>query len=232
MALFGNLEHQPLNELFHMLQTQTGMLYFHEAYHGRTLELTLAQGVLHALYIDGFPVQESARALSILYQLHHQSIGAFEFQRQDKLRSERTFALPLRTILRDNVHHTIPPDQLPHPDTRFHVVEAVQDVPQSLQHAWTQLSPHFAQSASASELAQVTRVPVSDLQVMLYHLRAVDLIAPVRAAGIARPTTAAPAPLPALGSPQPELLPATPAPVPLLQRMLGALRRLTGSGAA
>ena len=232
MALFGNLEHQPLNELFNMLQTQTGTLYFHEAYQGRTLELTLAQGVLHALYIDGFPVQESARTLAILYQLHAQSTGAFEFQRQDKIRAERTFTLPLRTILRDTVHHTIPPDQLPHPDTRFHRVEAVQDVPQSLQHAWTQLAPHLAQGISASELGRVTRVPVPDLQVMLYHLRAVDLIAPVRAAGIARSKPAIPAPLPALSSPQPELLPAAPAPVPLLQRMLGALRRLTGSGAA
>lgn len=228
MALFGNLEHQPLNELFHMLQAQTGTLYFHEAYQGRTLELTLAQGVLHALYLDGFSVQESARALAILYQLHHQSTGAFEFQRQD-VRSEQRFALPLRTILRDTTPHIIPPDQLPHPNTRFHAMEAVQDVPQSLQQAWTQLAPHLARGSSAAELAQVTRVPVPDLQVMLYHLRAVDLIAPIRAAGMVQQQTTVTGPI--LGRPQSEPLPATPAPIPLLRRMLGALRRFTSSAA-
>ena len=62
---------------------QTGSLFFHQAYQGRTVELTLMQGWLRALYLDGFPVQEPARVREVLGELRIQRQGAFEFQRQE-----------------------------------------------------------------------------------------------------------------------------------------------------
>lgn len=232
MAIFGNLEHHPLGELFKILQTQTGTLYFHEAYQGRTLELLLHQGILQALYVDGFPVQETERALAIIHQLQHQQRGAFEFQRRDGVHPTASFAVPLQMLLRDvafTTAHTIPPDQLPHPDTRFVASTAVPLVPPSLQHSWSLLAPYLAQGTSATDLAQVTRHALPEIQGMLHHLRAVDLISPVRAVPLVSHV------VPAESQPETTVevtLSSPVAPPTLLKRMLGALRRLTGSGAA
>lgn len=236
MALFGDLEHHALTDLARVLKSQTGSLFFHQAYQGRTVELTLMQGWLRALYLDGFPVQEPARVREVLGELRIQRQGAFEFQRQEfGAGTAILYALPLLDLLQEFTEAFIPRDQLPHPDTRFVALDPAPGVPPSLEAAWAALGPHLASGTSASELAGRVGQAEQDVLVMLHRLRAVDLIAPLRAA----------AQLPATSPQVAQLQSGTPAPTapyaaseaaapsqPLVRRLLGALRRLTGKARA
>ena len=234
MALFGDLEHHTLTDLARVLKSQTGTLFFHEAYQGRTLELTLVQGEVHALYLDGFPVQEPARVRDILRELHGQGRGAFEFQRRTFPATAPGFSAPaLVDLLREFSEAFIPVDQLPHPETRFLAAEAP-SVPASLAAEWALLQPHLVAGASASELCTRVGRPQRDVQVMLHRLRAVDLIAPYRSRA-AHPQLAhsaevfqGPAALAAAPLGQSPVA-APPASAPLMRRLLGALRRLAGA---
>lgn len=242
MALFGDLEHHTLTDLAKVLRSQTGTLFFHEAYQHRTLELTLVQGQVHALYLDGFPVRGAAQVRDILQELQAQGRGAFEFQRREfPAAAPRLYALDLGTLLQGGREAFIPADHLPHPDTRFVLNPGAQPVPPALAEGWALLRPHLGgeAGASASELARYVGRPEADLLVTLHRLRALDLIAPQRAAAPSRhsqgPAPSPQPPGPALEAPTPDgagaaasalLTPA--APVALVQRLLGALKRLGG----
>ena len=210
MTLFGDLQHHAIADLLKVLKAQHGTLYFHQAYQGRTLELTLTSGSLRALYIDGFPVRDESEARTILRQLPAR--GAFEFQKQAAATTDPGFyAVNLQALL-PGPAQAVPAEQLPHPDTRFQASGAGQPAPAGLQGGWQQVAPHRQEGRSAAELAQLTGQAVPDLQVTLHHLRAAGLITPYRAA-----------PPPAAAPVRPG--PAAPAPA-LVQRLLGALRRL------
>ncbi|MFC5849339.1 hypothetical protein [Deinococcus petrolearius] len=226
MALFGDLEHHALTDLARVLKSQTGTLYFHEAYQRRTLELTLRKGDLRAMYLDGFPVQTSEQVRDILRQLHSQGRGAFEFQRRDFPANVPGFYdLPLVELLQDFTEASIPPDQLPHPETRFLPVTPEPTVPPSLADTWLLLQPHLASGASASELAKQVGRSEREVLGMLHRLRAVDLVAPQRAA-----TQQVTAPVAVAATVDGSAPVATPsAPAALVHRLLGALRRLTGT---
>lgn len=234
MAIFGDLEHHTLTDLFKVLSAQAGTLFFHQAYQGRTVEMVLEHGQLHALYVDGFPVPDAAQAQAIVHHLHAQGHGAFEFQRRSVTpgagarQGTRLYTLPLLELLQDALAKAIPADQLPHPETRFVVQHSGAQVPVSLALGWQLIAPHLQTGASAAELARLTGQSEADLQAILYRLRAVDLIAPLRTVALASPVPAA---QPEWTTPLSAAAPAA-APAPLLRRLLGALRRLTGSGAA
>lgn len=240
MALFGDLQHHGLADLAKVLHTRTGTLFFHSAYQGRTLELNLIQGHLRAMYLDGFPILELAQVREILGQLRAQAQGAFEFQPPNTLKGDTSFYnLSLAELVQDTAGTAIPADQLPHPDTRFALTPQPPQVPASLAQVWAMVQPHLAGGSSAAELTARVGLPQQEVLAALYRLRAVDLIAPQRAI----PVTTVPATLLPMTSPSPppngtftgdETMPVTPAPAPrpLVQRLLGALRRFTrGVGA-
>lgn len=242
MALFGDLEHHALSDLVRVLASQTGTLYFHEAYQGRTLELSLQGGRLRAMYLDGFPVDTPARAQVLLQEVHSGRRGAFEFQRRDgPALVPGLYDLPLAELLQD-VDVAVPAEQLPHPDTRFGIVQfgAVQGavgVPAVLSGTWEIMQPHLAFGASGSELARRVGWAEADVLVALHRLRAAGVVAPLRAAP--PPVATLPAvtglDLPAALSSGAGVGAGTPRPAvhsaPLVQRLLGALRRLTGARA-
>ncbi|GGO36929.1 hypothetical protein [Deinococcus humi] len=248
MALFGDLKHQTLADLAKVLHRHTGTLFFHAAYQGKTVELVLNRGQLRAMYLDGFPVEALARARGILYQLHTQSHGAFEFHRQALLVGDvRFYDQPFASLVHELVESAspgttgpvIPDDQLPHPETRFVPVPHSPPVPGSLASLWTLVQPHLTGGSSAAELAPQLGLSPHDMQTVLYRLRAMDLIAPQRAAVSRPPPTAHHPALPhghgifTVDDLVPVTLPPTsPAPQPLVQRLLGALRRFTQGGAA
>lgn len=248
MALFGDLKHQTLADLAKILHVHTGTLFFHSSYQGKTVELVLNRGQLRAMYLDGFPVEALARARGILYQLHIQGHGAFEFHRQALLVGDVHFYdHPFASLVHELVESSfpgmggavIPDDQLPHPETRFVPVPHSPPVPGSLASLWTLVQPHLTGGSSAAELAPQLGLSPHDMQTVLYRLRAMDLIAPQRAAGL-RPAPASHH----AASPQGSgfftvndlapvtVAPASPAPRPLVQRLLGALRRFTQGGTA
>lgn len=238
MALFGDLEHHALTDLAKVLRSQTGTLFFHEAYQNRTLELLLIQGQLRAAYLDGFPVQQPAQVRDMVRELHAQGRGAFEFQKRDfPAASPHFYDLRLAELLQESAELLIPPDQLPHPDTRFVPTPGTPPVPASLEGVWTLLGPHLLAGASGSALAGRVGRPEPEILTMLHRLRAVDLIAPQRAAAqvagpldgaASLPASAVDGGVPGEGAPSPSVPGAS---APLVRRLLGALRRLTGARA-
>lgn len=248
MALFGDLKHQTLADLAKVVHLHTGTLFFHSAYQGKTVELVLNRGHLRAMYLDGFPVEDLAQARRILHQLHTQGHGAFEFHRQALLVGDvRFYDQPFAQLIHELVESAlpgmagpaVPEDQLPHPETRFVSVLHSPPVPSSLASLWTLVQPHLAQGSSAAELAPRIGLALHDMRTGLYRLRAMDLITPQRAAVSRPPPTAHHAAAPpgtgvfTVDDLVPVTLPSTsPAPRPLVQRLLGALRRFTQGGTA
>ena len=250
MALFGDLKHQTLADLAKILHDHTGTLFFHSSYQGKTVELILNRGQLRATYLDGFPVEALAQARRILQQLHVQGHGAFEFHRQSLLVGDVNFYhQPFARLIHEIVESpppggagpVVPEDQLPHPETRFMPVPHLPPVPSSLVALWTLIEPHLAGGSSAAELAPRIGLSTHDTRTALYRLRAMDLITLQRAA-LSRPAPATHrAALPhGQGEevvnvddrmPMP-LSAASPATRPLVQRLLGALRRFTQGGTA
>ncbi|MPY66571.1 hypothetical protein F8S09_07660 [Deinococcus sp. SDU3-2] len=217
MALFGDLQDHALPDLLKVLAVQTGTLYFHEAYQGRTLELTVTRGQLRALYLDGFPVMEAGRARGVLLELAAQGRGAFEFQRREHAAGALLFyELPLGSVL--NTEVTAPTEHLPHPETRFVAVPGTLSVPAPLAGTWAVLRPVLERGASAADLTRQVGWSEQDLRAALYRLRAANLVAPLRAAAAPGPVTAV------------DTAPVTAVSAPLVQRLLGALRRLGGGG--
>ncbi|QLG13366.1 hypothetical protein HLB42_20800 (plasmid) [Deinococcus sp. D7000] len=240
MALFGDLQHHALTDLAKVLQARTGTLVFRSALQGRTLELVLKTGQLRALYVDGVPTLDLPGARDVLQQLHAQGHGAFEFRMQNLVQSDVHFYdEALTTLVSEIVTPGVTDHLLPHPETRFlRTLKPVQ-VPATLMPLWTRIKPHLASGRSAAELAVRLDLPQQELLLALARLRALDLITPQRAAAPSTASTAHPA-----AGPQSQGLftvndlapvtvaPASPAPRPLVQRLLGALRRFTQGGTA
>ncbi|MBB5235877.1 DUF4388 domain-containing protein [Deinococcus budaensis] len=230
MALFGDLEHHALSDLVRVLASQTGTLYFHEAYQGRTLELGLQAGRLRAMYLDGFPVETPEQARAVLREVQSARRGAFEFQRRvTPAASPTLYDLPLTELLQDAA---IPADQWPHPDTRFEVVPGPGVVPSALSDAWSVLQPQLLAGASGAELARRVGWAEADVLLALHRLRAAGAVAPQRAApapaGLAVSALSTGHEAGAAMAPSSS---ASGASAPLVQRLLGALRRLTGARA-
>lgn len=240
MALFGDLQHHALTDLAKVLQARTGTLVFRSALQDRTLELVLKTGQLRALYVNGVPTLDLLGARDVLQQLHDQGHGTFEFRLQNLVQSNIHFYdEALITLVNEIVTPGVTDHLLPHPETRFlRTLKPVQ-VPATLMPLWTRIKPQLIVSRSAAELAARLDLPQHDVLVTLARLRALDLITPQRAAAPSTASTAHPA-----AGPQSQglftvddlvpitLPPTSPTPRPLVQRLLGALRRFTQGGTA
>lgn len=218
MTLFGDLQHHAIADLLKVLKTQNGTLYLHQAYQGRTLELTLSSGSLQALYIDGFPVRDESEARTVLSQLPAR--GAFEFQKQAATTDPGFYTVNLQALLASPAQ-VVPDERLPHAETRFQVSASDMPVPADLHRDWLALAPYLSTASSAAELARLTGRSVPGVQQTLHHLRAAGLITPHRASQGVQSTVA-----PAGSGLTPPVSP------PLVQRLLGALRRFGRRGLA
>lgn len=240
MALFGDLRHHALADLANVLHTRTGTLVFRSSYQGHTLELVLKTGQLHAIYVDGIPVETLPEARDILKRLHAQGHGAFEFRTQKLLMDDvRFYDEPFARLVSEIAEPSVADHQLPHPETRFIRTLNPAHVPAALTPIWTILKSHLTSGRSAAELSVRLGLPQHEILLALYRLRALDVIAPQRAAiPSSAPTTFTPAPtIPAVRPPAvpqgqgiftvDDIVPVipVPAPRPLVQRLLGALRR-------
>ncbi|QLG13602.1 hypothetical protein HLB42_21935 (plasmid) [Deinococcus sp. D7000] len=243
MALFGDLQHHALVDLAKVMHRLTGTLVFRSAYHGQTLELVLKTGHLRAIYVEGRPVETLPEARDLLGRLQAQGHGAFEFRTQKLLMDNISFYdQPFAQFISELAKPGVADHQLPHPETRFvRTLNPIQ-VPAALMPSWTLLKSHLTSDRSATELSARTGLPQREILLALSQLRALDLIAPQRAAVPASTPPVPAARPPAVPSGQglftvddivPVTLPPTsPAPRPLVQRLLGALRRFTQGGAA
>ncbi|WP_019012228.1 hypothetical protein [Deinococcus aquatilis] len=220
MALFGDLKDHALTDLAKVLKSQSGALFFHQAYQHRTVELNLSRGQVLSLYLDGFPVLDQAQVREILQHLQTQGQGAFEFQPLPLSATTSGFQdLALIDLLQPS-DLPISLGQLPHPDTRFMLSGLPVPVPAAVAEIWTLLKPHLGSGASSAELSVQVGRTESEVQRMLSRLRALELVTPQRAGSRSTDHLKADAPV----------VPSVPAvSPPLVQRFLTALRRLTGT---
>lgn len=150
---------------------------------GRSVELHLQRGILHAVFIDGFPVHEPLRVRDTIRSLVTSAHGEYSFDAGD---ISHYFSLPIRDIIREVMSTAdIPEAQLPHEETRFEVKEgaAHQSVPENLRASWGSIAPLLKSGASAIDVSSQLRISLPEARVTLYRLRASGLIAPKRAAG-------------------------------------------------
>lgn len=213
MAIYGDFEYHAFNDIIKVLQRHAGVLFMRTALGGRSVELHLQQGTLHAVFIDGFPVNEPLRVRDTVRHLVSGARGEYSFEAGA---INHHLSIPMNDLIREVLSSSdIPEQQLPHQDTRFEVVgsaHAVQ-VPDALRASWNSLSPLLRTGASANDISSQLRVSLPEARAALYRLRAAGLITPQRAAAAAQ----------AQGTAQPA------GPV---RRLLNALRRLTGGSAA
>lgn len=215
MAIYGDFEYHAFNDIIKVLQRHTGVLFMRTALAGRSVELHLQQGTLHAVFIDGFPVNEPLRVRDTLRSLVSQARGEYSFEVGPV---SHHLALPVLELLRDVMSTSdIPEQQLPHPDTRFESTGAA-SVPENLRASWASLSPLLSTGASASDVATQLRVSLPEARAALYRLRAAGLLAPQRAAQASAGAASTP------GAARPGAGP--------VRRLLSALRRLTGGSPA
>lgn len=228
MAIYGDFEYHAFSDIIKVLQRHTGVLFMRTALAGRSVEMHLREGVLGAMFIDGFPVNEPLRIQDTVRSLVSNATGEYSFEAGQ---SVEQLNLPLGELIREAVSTAnIPEQQLPHPETRFEwrAGTTQNDVPVTLRAHWDTVSPLLLQGASAVDIANQIRISVDESRIVLYRLRAANLITPTRAAGVFDANigqqVAAPAGVQLHN-------PAAPAPVEStnpLKRMLNALRRLTG----
>lgn len=235
MAIYGDFEYHAFNDIIKVLQRHTGVLFMRTALSGRSVELHLQDGMLQAMFIDGFPVNEPLRISDTVRSLVSNASGEYSFEAGT---INQDMSLPIGDLIRDVVSTAnIPEQQLPHQDTRFEVLAsaAQQGVPEALRSSWTSVAPLVRAGASANDLATQLRISLPEARVALYRLRAAGLVMPQRAAGAFHdPRAPMPSTQPSYaGVPTATLPQAAPpqAQVSPVRRLLNALRRLTGGSA-
>lgn len=214
MAIFGDFQDHALTDLLKVIGSRSGALFLHSAYHRRTIELSVQQGHIEAVYLDGFPVASDPQRHDIFHTLVVQREGTFEFKEHPQPQPRSPITTLNASLQAVAATALVPEEQLPHAETVYvlHNVQAA--VPSSLADSWNELRPLLADGGSARQLAARTPHDEQHLRWLFYQFRASDLIASKRTAA---PPDAAPAP-------------ASPSPAPqLIHRLLGALRRFRGA---
>lgn len=238
MAIYGDFEYHAFNDIIKVLQRHTGVLFMNTALAGRSVEMHLQDGMLHAMFIDGFPVNEPLRVRDTIRTLVSTASGEYSFEAGG---INHHMTMPVGELIRDVVSTAnIPEQQLPHQDTRFEWQQNASQVqvPDSLRTSWTSVAPLVRMGASASDLASQLRISMQEARVVLYRLRAAGLVVPTRAAGAFQEAAVAPQPAATYtgwGSPPQPQQAAPQAQQPQqagpVRRLLNALRRLTGGNA-
>lgn len=234
LAIYGDFEYHAFNDIIKVLQRHTGVLFMRTALAGRSVELHLQDGMLQAMFIDGFPVNEPLRVGDTIRSLVGSATGEYSFEAGG---ISHHMNMPMTELIRDVVSTAnIPEQQLPHQDTRFEWQgnAAQLQVPEALRASWNSVAPMVRMGASANDIASQLRISLPEARVVLYRLRAAGLVTPQRAAGVFHDPAAAPAVgtqpsyagVPSMPQQQPQTQQVGP-----VRRLLNALRRLTGGNA-
>lgn len=241
MAIYGDFEYHAFSDIIKVLQRHTGVLFMRTALAGRSVELHLKEGILNAMFIDGFPVNEPLRVRDTIRTLVNNASGEYSFEAGSTTPS---LHFSIAELIRDVISTAdIAEQQLPHHETRFEwqLHGAPASIPDSLRTSWDSVGPLLRSGGSATDLASGLRISVQEARIALYRLRAAGLITPTRAGGLFQtPATAAAlptAPSAGVGLADPRVAYGQPQAQPQQQqagpvrRLLNALRRLTGGSA-
>lgn len=230
MAIFGTFEELPFPDVIGMLGHRSGRLLVTGLPRHVDVTLHIDDTHLLAMHVGPHPVLDAQHVREIFLELTRAECGTFEFTRVQPNHLEQHHHLALNKLLLsitaviDELAHYR--SQLPAPDTRFqHLKEPAHTLDGALQDFFDRAYPDLVFGASAAELAHAQRIHVERAQLYLYKLRALGLIAPVRAfvaAHVANPpvrAASATVAAPATRTPEPD----SNAPRGLIGRLLAAL---------
>lgn len=177
MAIFGDLADFSIHEVLGVIRSKTGVLYMGTAFGGRSLEIGVHSNHMLYMFVDGFPVQEKERAAHILGVVTREAYGPFEFRNKVLEDLSRSFLVPMYPIVQRAAEaQDVSDAQLPHPQTRFKMVEHAGPLPTALQATWPLVGVHLSRGVSSDELAEAVQMDQREARLMIYRYRSAGLL--------------------------------------------------------
>lgn len=185
MAIFGSLEELPVPEILSMLGQRSGHLKVWDLPDDKRCDLYIDKGKLKALRVNGRRIQEVFEVREEMVSLLSTKRGSFEFDRcapealqQGLDASIQKLLLSAATAIDEIAAYR---NNFADPRTRFQMLTTFDTwTDQELAHFWERAEPALKQGASADELADTLAMNLEQVQLILYKLRSLGVIEPVR----------------------------------------------------
>jgi len=185
VAIFGSLEELPIPEVLSMLGQRSGHLKVWDLPDDKRCDLYIDKGRLKALRINGRRVREVFEVREEMVSLISTQNGAFEFDRcspevmqQGVDISIQQMLLSAATAIDEIAAYR---NNFADPRTRFQMLTTFDTwTDQTLARFWERAEQSLMHGASASELAESLDMNLEQVQLILYKLRSLGIIEPVR----------------------------------------------------
>ncbi len=185
MSIFGSFDELPFPDVVSMLERRVGHLRVWNVSEGKRYTLHLNKGRLQALQVDTTWFRDMFELRETIISMMQASQGKFEFERCASSELATDFDRPMHLLLLsastaiDEInlyrHH------FADARTRFSVVGNLDTwADHHLQHFWQHGQTALVQGASAKELALSLGLSLEDVQLCLYKLRTLGVVAPVQ----------------------------------------------------
>lgn len=200
MAIFGDLSDMSTLEVLHMLGPRTGKLLIRPA-PDRLYELHLCEGAILSFRDDGLALYDTAALRHSVKTLLELRSGEFEFSQTllNALHYEVNFARQeiwqIAATLETEAESLNAPDKA----TRFKLKGGFNpeiQLPEDLHTFMQNAHDHLFLGSSASDLAEILNLPVTQVQMYFQRLRSLGRITPVRAYAATYATYTPPPPAP------------------------------------
>lgn len=185
MAIFGSLDELPIPEILSMLGQRSGHLKVWDLPDDKRCDLYIDKGRLKALRVNGRKVQEVFEVREEMVSLLSTKRGSFEFDRcapealqQGLNASIQQLLLSAATAIDEIAAYR---NNFADPRTRFQMLTSFDTwTDQELAHFWERAESTLIEGASAQELADMLAINLEQVQLILYKLRSLGVIEPVR----------------------------------------------------
>ncbi len=185
MAIFGSLEELPIPEILSMLGHRSGHLKVWDLPDDKRCDLYIDKGKLKALRINGRRVQEVFEVREEMVSLLSTKNGSFEFDRcapealqQGLDASIQQLLLSAATAIDEIAAYR---NNFADPRTRFQMLTTFETwTDQELAHFWQRAEEALLHGTSAIELAEMLDMNLEQVQLILYKLRSLGVVEPVR----------------------------------------------------
>ena len=190
MAIFGSLEELPIPEILSMLGHRSGHLKVWDLPDDKRCDLYIDKGKLKAVRINGRRIQEVFEVREEMVSLLSTKNGSFEFDRcapealqQGLNASIQQLLLSAATAIDEIAAYR---NNFADPRTRFQMLTTFESwtdeswTDQELAHFWERAEEALLDGASAIELAEMLDMHLEQVQLILYKLRSLGVIEPVR----------------------------------------------------
>lgn len=185
MAIFGSLEELPIPEVLSMLGHRSGHLKVWDLPDDKRCDFYIDKGKLKALRINGRRIEEVFEVREEMVALLSTKNGSFEFDRcapealqQGLNASIQQLLLSAATAIDEIAAYR---NNFADPRTRFQTLTTFATwTDQELARFWERAKEPLMQGVSALELADLLEMNLEQVQLVLYKLRSLGVIEPVR----------------------------------------------------